>query len=70
MAQVTLHSRSEAEQLLPDGTVQRVVMVTYSTPQVPPRTISLPVDQASDTQIAQAIRKDVESLPTPSVLEV
>jgi hypothetical protein len=72
MAEVQILSRVEAQQADESGVPKPVIAVTYSTARVPPRTVTVPADGASDETIAEAIRQDLASITNgpPQTLEV
>ncbi len=61
MAQATIHRRDPGTQVGPDLAEVRGLHITYSTPDVPPRTVFVPGELPTEAQIAAAIRKDLEA---------
>jgi hypothetical protein len=49
--------------MTPEGEIARGLAVTYSTSEVPPRTLFIPGENITDAQVADAIRKDLQAHP-------
>lgn len=72
MAEVQILSRVEAQQSDESGVAKPVLAVTYSTASVPPRTVTVPLADADDASIAEAIRQDLAGIQNgpPSTLAI
>lgn len=72
MAQVTILRRETGSQPEPSGISTPGLLVTYSTPLFPPRTVFIPGPKPTDAQVAEAIRKDMETVTAqrPTTLEI
>lgn len=72
MPQVTIHRREATTVFTTEGEPREMVAVTYSTSEVPPRTILVPKAEATDQRIAQAIRQDLDEQlkQRPTTMEV
>lgn len=72
MPTVRIHQRTETETVDEAGTLRTVMAVTYSSRLVPPRTVFIPLAEATEERISQAIRDDLAAAETekPETLEV
>jgi hypothetical protein len=72
MAEVRIISKVDAEESGESGVPKPVVAVTYSTASIPPRTVTVPREQADDGAIAEAIRRDLAGIENgpPSTLDI
>ena len=62
MAAVQILSRLEGERPDESGVSKPVLVVTYSTAAVPPRSVTLPLAEADDAAVAEAIRLDLAAI--------
>jgi hypothetical protein len=67
MGQVRIHSRQPGKRSNEAGVQVDVLAVTYSTAEVPPRTVFVPAESATDADVAEAIRQDLAARETERV---
>lgn len=60
MAEAEILAQREAPEMGPDGRWRIITVVTYQTPALPPRDVTIPKTDPTDDEISAAIRADIE----------
>ena len=67
---IKILSEREFFRIRPDGTREKVIVVTYKAPNLPPRTIIVPAGPDQDRRIHDAIKEDIAKIKARTGREI